>query len=248
MHASPMAPDPDMRVFRVFRAATREARAFAKLASLLPRDWAASVPSQASPGDDVVVLVHGTLATGGAWRPLRRRLAELDRTHTAVFTYGPAAGVVSVAATLSSVVERLPPRVRVHLVGHSLGGLAVRWFVQEMPSDERVVETISVAAPFSGARGARFFPGPAGRDMRRGSGTLRRLAVTAGVSDVPHLSILGSADTAVSDGTAFPTGERAIVPDTGHNGLLFHEGVARRIIDRLLTLRSDSVRAGEPGP
>jgi pimeloyl-ACP methyl ester carboxylesterase len=246
MRGSPMSRDPDARPARFLRLATREARAFAKLASLLPRDWASSTPSHALPGDDVVVLVHGTLATAGAWRPLRRKLAKLEGTHTAVFTYGPSSGVCRVAAMISSIVERLPPLVRIHLVGHSLGGLAVRWFVQETPSDARVVQTISVAAPFSGARGARFFPGPAGRDMRAGSAILRRLAVTAGVSDLPHLSILGSADTAVPYGTAFPVGEQALVQDAGHNGLLFDEAVASRIIERILAVKSEATLAGKP--
>lgn len=233
-----MARGSDSPPVRFFRAATREARAFARLASLLPRDWASSLPSTARPGDDVVVLVHGTLATAGEWRPLRARLAELDRTHSAVFSYGPTLGVSGVAALLGSLVAQLPPLVRIHLVGHSLGGLAVRWFVQEMPSDPRVVQTISVAPPFSGARGARFFPGPAGRDMRRGSQALRRLAITAGVPDLPHLSIFGSADTAIPIGTGFPVGDREVVPDAGHNALLFHESVANRIILRLRALRS----------
>jgi triacylglycerol lipase len=220
-------------------AATREVRAIVRLASLLPWDWPSSLPSAAAPGDDVVVLVHGTLATAGAWRPLRSCLAELDRTHSAVFSFGPTLGVSGVAAALGSLVMQLPSKVRIHLVGHSLGGLAVRWFVQEMSGDPRVVQTISVAPPFDGARGARFFPGPAGRDMRRGSQALRRLAITASLPNLPHLSIFGSADTAVSVDTAFPVGDRVVVADAGHNALLFHEAVASRIIERLRALRPE---------
>jgi triacylglycerol lipase len=223
-----------------FDAATREVRAFARLASLLPWDWASSLASAAEPGDDVVVLVHGTLATAGAWRPLRARLAELDRTHSAAFSFGPTLGISGVAAALGSLVQQLPENVRVHLVGHSLGGLAVRWFVQEMPGDPRVVQTISVAAPFAGARGARFFPGPAGRDMRRGSEALRRLVVTASLPEIPHLSIFGSADSAVPVDTSFPVGDREIVTGAGHNALLFHEDVANLVTARLRALRPAS--------
>ena len=232
-----MAQDPLAPPVHFFRAATQEARAFVRLASLLPYDWASSVPAHAGEGDDVVVLVHGTLATAGAWRPLRRRLGALPRTHSAVFTYGPRSGVLGVASALASILRQVPTRVRVHLVGHSLGGLAVRWFVQQLPPDARVVQTVTVAAPFSGARGARFFPGPAGRDMTRGSPTLRTLVSTAARPGLPHLSIFGSADTAVAGDTAFPVGERVIVPDAGHNALLFDEGVASRIIERLYAER-----------
>jgi pimeloyl-ACP methyl ester carboxylesterase len=143
-----------------------------------------------------------------------------------------------VSALIASCVARLPPGVRIHLVGHSLGGLAVRWFVQETESDPRVVQTISVAAPFAGARGAWLFPGPAGRDMQRGSNALRRLAVTASIPDLPHVSIFGGADTAVAPDTTFSVGERVLVPEAGHNGLLFHEDVVEQILRRITTLRA----------
>ncbi len=219
---------------RFLRAATREARAFLRLATLLPLDLSRAVPLDIRSGDDVAVLVHGSLATGGAWRPLRRQL-ESKRAFVVTFTYGPGAGVREVAEQIAAILGRLPGGARIHLVGHSLGGLAVRWFVQEMPHDARVVQTISVAAPFAGARGAWLFPGPAGRDMQRGSATLQRLAETAGFAGIPHLSIFGTADTAVSADTTFPVGERLVVPDAGHNMLLFDDMVVDRIVRAITT-------------
>src|SRR5581483_1303025 len=133
---------------------------------------------------------------------------ESKRAFVVTFTYGPRAGVRDVAAQIASILEKLPGGARVHLVGHSLGGLAVRWFVQELPHDARVVQTISVAAPFAGARGAWLLPGPAGRDMQRGSPALKRLGETAGFAGIPHLSIFGTADTAVAANTTFPVGDR----------------------------------------
>lgn len=232
---APMAEDRRSRpsaLEQLFTGA-REARAFARLASLLPRDLDGIMPANVRPGDDVVVLAHGTLATAGAWRPLRERLHTLPRTHSAAFTYAPVSGIAGVARALADVLARLPEHARLHLVGHSLGGLAVRWFVQEMPRDARVVQTISVAAPFDGARGARFFPGPAGRDMTRGSAALVRLRDGALGPDLPHLSIFGTADTAVAKETSFPAGDREIVEGAGHNGLLFARPVVDRIVRRI---------------
>jgi pimeloyl-ACP methyl ester carboxylesterase len=187
-----------------------------------------------------VVLVHGALATAGAWRPLRTRIENETGARTASFTYGPSSGVVEIARALGKLVAGLPDGVTVHLVGHSLGGLAVRWFVQEMPADARVVQTVSVAAPFEGARGARLFPGRAGRDMRRGSAVLERLADSAAGSALPHLSIFGTTDTAVSGDTHFPVGERLVLPYAGHNALLFHDGVGSAIVERIRAIRAGS--------
>jgi len=217
---------------RSVRAAAREARAFARLAALLPLDLADVVPGSAREGDHVVVLVHGALATAGAWRPLRERLASVG-IHSASFTYKPSAGVVAISDGIGRLLRRLPAGVRVCLVGHSLGGLAVRWFVQKTEGDPRVAETVTVAAPFGGARGASLLPGQAGRDMTRGSTVLSELIATAPRTELPHLSIFGTDDTAVSVDTTFPVGDRLVVDGAGHNALLFHEDVADSILARL---------------
>lgn len=219
------------------RAAAQEVRAVARLAALLPLDWAHS-PLVSADVDDVVVLVHGTMASAGAWRPLRAELSALKRLHSTAFSYTPMKGIADVAGLIGECLSRLPPSVRVHLVGHSLGGLAVRWFVQETTGDDRVVQTISVAAPFDGARGATLLPGPAGRDLRAGSPTLARLAESAMASKVPHLSIFGAADTAVDPATTFPVGERLMVLGAGHNGLLFHPEVVGHVRERVNAARN----------
>jgi pimeloyl-ACP methyl ester carboxylesterase len=213
-------------------AAAREARAFARLAALLPLDLAPVVPEAAKDGDDVVVLVHGALATAGAWRPLRERLMH-EGVHSASFTYRPSAGVVTISDGIARILNRLPSGVRICLVGHSLGGLAVRWFVQEAGGDPRIAGTVTVAAPFGGARGASLFPGQAGRDMSRGSFVLDRLFASASSATMPHLSIFGDADTAVSEHTTYPVGDRLVVRGAGHNALLFHDDVAGTILARL---------------
>lgn len=217
----------------VIRAVSQEAKAFAQLAMLVCRDLTSSVPEAVEPGDHLVVLVHGSMATAGAWRPLRRRLESLPRTHTATFTYGPMNGVADIANAIGRLLRKVPGPVSIHLVGHSLGGLAVRWFVQETRSDPRIVQTITVAAPFLGARGAFLMPGPAGRDMREGSVVLSRLAQSASEPALPHLSILGTADTAVATHSFFPVGDRYMVPNAAHNSLLFHDEVATEIVQRV---------------
>jgi pimeloyl-ACP methyl ester carboxylesterase len=197
-------------------------------------------------GDHLVVLVHGSMATAGAWRPLRKRLSALGHTHTATFSYGPMNGVSEIANSIGELLRRLPGRVHIHLVGHSLGGLAVRWFVQETRSDPRVVQTITVAAPFRGARGAFLMPGPAGRDMRQGSVVLTQLARSAEEPGIPNLSILGSADTAVSPVSFFPVGDRVVVPNAAHNTLLFHDEVATHIVNRVARFEGAAAAAANP--
>jgi triacylglycerol lipase len=213
------------------------------MASLLPRDWQGVVPASCRSGEDVVVLVHGLFATAGVMRPLRRGIEGIAGTHTAAFTYVPGTGVEDIARALDRVLGTLPSDARIHLFGHSMGGLVVRWFVQELRRDPRVVQTVTVATPFQGARGAVFMPGRAGRDIRAGSAVLERLQASAASVDLPHLSILGGLDTAVPLATAFPVGERLVIPQCGHNGLLFHPVVRQAVVERVLGSRCGSAEA-----
>jgi triacylglycerol lipase len=215
----------------------REALAFARQAPLIYRDVNVSCPERLEAGQDVVVLLHGLFATAGVFRPLRTRIESEAQAATASFSYLPGPGVVSVARKLGAVLSRLPASVRVHLVGHSMGGLAARWFVQKLGGDERIVQTISLASPFHGTRHARLLPGPAGRDICPGSRVLSELEASAHRAErVPHLSIASAKDPIVTESALFAIGDRLIVPTTGHNGLLFDPLVASEIARRVRRL------------
>ena len=244
-----MAIEPGSRPSNVFeltgvpsslRAVGREALAFARQAVLLHRDVASTLPERVREGEDVVVLLHGLFATAGVLRPLRRSIEQEAEAHTAAFSYVPGLGVERVAQRLGELVRWLPAGVRIHLVGHSLGGLAARWFVQELGGDPRVAQTISLASPFCGTRHARLLPGPAGRDITPGSALLDRLEQRAfSALHVPHVSIAAERDAVVTESTLFPFGDRLVVADCGHNALLFHPRVASIVAQRVRERRAE---------
>src|SRR5580704_14268385 len=77
-----------------------------------------------------VLLVHGYAATESVWTPLRRALAEAGFGHIVSFNYNSfATDPVAVSAELTHQALRALAAAgasRVHLVGHSLGGIIVR--------------------------------------------------------------------------------------------------------------------------
>lgn len=212
------------------------------------RDLGPSIPA-VSPGEDVVVLVHGLLATAGAFRPLRIRLEKELGVKTASFTSVPFTSVRRIAAQLSAIVDAIPLGARIHVVGHSLGGIVARYFVQEMRGGRRVVQTISLGAPFGGAPLAKRLPVLVGAELHPRSTLLERLRETARNHKVPHTSIAGSNDlTAPPDSTrSLPHGDIVMLEGRGHNGLLFDQeamnivltNVARRCARIVHPLRTD---------
>lgn len=202
--------------------------------ALVPRDLGEVVP-EAKAGDDVVVLVHGFMASAGVFRPLRKRLEAEANARVATFSHAPGMGIVRIARRLAAVVDRIPEGARITVVGHSLGGVVARWYVQEMGGSARVSRTISLASPFGGIDVPPYF---IGNDLHEQSVLLRRLREGAPRCRVPHTSIVGEADTLVVgvDTASLGFGEVVVLPHRGHNALLFCEKAAALVIDRVKTL------------
>ncbi len=203
--------------------------------ALVPRDLAAVVP-EARPGEDVVVLVHGFLASAGVFRPLRARLERETGARVATFTHAPGIGVRRIAKQLAALVDRIPRGTRITVVGHSLGGLVARWYVQELGGHARVAQTISLATPFGGVQAPRVL---VGADICGKSALLERLRDGARTSTVPHTSIVAEDDQLVIgvETACLGIGDVVVIPDRGHNMLLFCDRVAGIVIDKVSTPR-----------
>ena len=222
---------------RQLRVSLVEAKAFARQAALLPLDALEPVvPRDLAAGDDVVVVMHGLFASAGVLRPLRAHL-EKSRLRTASVSYPPGRTVRQAAALVVALLAELPADVRIHLVGHSMGGVVAR-FVAITAADPRIVQTIALATPFAGIRGARLASIAGTADLEPGSELLRQLRVSMPSRSIPHLSIMAGSDVYMSSPVAhaLPDGEVIVLADLGHNSLLFDRRcislVEKRILER----------------
>lgn len=216
-----------------------EAVATLREVSLMARDIAPVIPEAAS-GDDVVVLVHGLCASAGVFRPMKQRIVTETGAKIASFSHLPGVGVRRIALSLAKLVDRIPMGTRIHLVGHSLGGLVARWYVEELGGHLRVAQTISLASPFGGAPVADLFPWLVGADLRRASELLENLRVGER-STVPHTSIVGTADVLCHPTAgAFAHGEHIVLRHRGHNSLLFDAEVMTLVTSRIRRVQEET--------
>jgi pimeloyl-ACP methyl ester carboxylesterase len=218
----------------------REALALARQATLLRHDLSVVVPPR---GGDVAVLVHGFLATAGVLRPLREALESDAGVTVASFTHAPGVGVTGLARRVSDLVRRLDAE-RIHLVGHSIGGLAARWFVEELGGDRRVVQTVSIASPFWGVRRARLLPGVLGRELAPESAVLTRLRASVR-RGVPHFAVSGSHDAVVGPPAPLGSEDEIVAHGCGHNAVLYDPVVLRAVVGRLRSERPGRQAAAE---
>jgi hypothetical protein len=108
---------------------------------------------------DAVIVLHGLGENRASMQPLVRHLrSRLDAT---VLTFGyasPRAGIHDHGAALGRVVAGLPQAERISFVGHSLGNLVVRRWMNLAPAPDlaRVHRMVMLGAPNQGSDLARM--------------------------------------------------------------------------------------------
>ena len=120
-----------------------------------------------------VLLVHGYASTEAVWTPLRHALAEAGFGHIVSLDYNSfAMDPAAVSAELAHHALRalaVAGAPRVHLIGHSLGGLIVRHaLAASAVLHSHTASAVTIASPHRGVSLARIAPGRCARIMHRG--------------------------------------------------------------------------------
>ena len=130
-----------------------------------------------------ILLVHGLVDNRSIFTLLRRALRRRGFGRVITLNYSPLTqDLRSVAARLAQLVEKTCEETgyeRVHVVGHSLGGVVARYYVQRMGGDARVHTLCTLGTPHAGTVAAKLWPGGVVRQLRPGSELMQELAEPA---------------------------------------------------------------------
>jgi triacylglycerol esterase/lipase EstA (alpha/beta hydrolase family) len=131
-----------------------------------------------------VLLLHGFVDNRSVFAPMQRSLRQHGWMHVQALNYSPLTCDVRTAATLlSRHVERICEQSghrHVDIVGHSLGGLIARYYVQRLSGDARVRTLVTLGTPHAGTTAVPLLnPHPIVRQMRPGSDLMDELAKSA---------------------------------------------------------------------
>ncbi|OQR62312.1 lipase [Streptomyces maremycinicus] len=158
----------------------QERRAAARPA--LPRATGVADPAQLPTKAPLpVVLLHGFIDNRSVFVLLRRSLAQHGRHRVESLNYSPLTCDIRTAAELlGRHIEEICERTgcaQVDVVGHSLGGLIARYYVQRLGGDGRVRTLVTLGTPHSGTRVAPLANAhPIVRQMRPGSELIEELS------------------------------------------------------------------------
>lgn len=130
-----------------------------------------------------ILLVHGLVDNRSVFTLLRRNLLRRGFGRVISVNYSPfTQDVRAAAARLARVVEQTCEETgyeRVHVVGHSLGGVIARYYVQRMGGDARVHTLCTLGSPHSGTYAAHLLPSRLVRQLRPSSDLMQELDAPA---------------------------------------------------------------------
>jgi triacylglycerol lipase len=138
--------------------------------------WPDHLPASAA-GRRGAVLVHGFVCNRGLWNQWMQRLHSLDVPFVAVNLEPVFGSIDEYAAIIDKAVQAvesatgLPPV----LVGHSMGGLAVRRWWSLAAADRRLAHVITIGTPHHGTWLARWAFSRNGQQMQLASAWLKQL-------------------------------------------------------------------------
>lgn len=133
-----------------------------------------------TPDRPPVVLLHGFIDNRSVFVLLRRSLARHGWQHLESLNYSPLTCDIRTAAELlGRHIEEICARTGHHevdIVGHSLGGLIARYYVQRLGGDRRVRTLVTLGTPHGGTAVAPMASAhPIVRQMRSGSAPIEEL-------------------------------------------------------------------------
>lgn len=187
-----------------------------------------------------VLLLHGFIDNRSIFVLLRRALARHGGRRVESLNYSPlTCDIPTAAALLGRHVEEICERTgrsRIDVVGHSLGGLIARYYVQRLGGDARIRTLVTLGTPHGGTRVAPLADAhPIVRQMRPGSTVIEELKEPAPDCRTQFVSfwsdldqIMAPLETACVDHPDL-VAQNVRVTGIGHLALPVHPAVANGI-------------------
>ncbi|HTW20313.1 MAG TPA: alpha/beta fold hydrolase [Mycobacteriales bacterium] len=211
-----------------------------------------------------ILLVHGLVDNRSIFTLLRRHLRRRGFGRVWTMNYRIwTADLRDAAHRLASSVEsicELTGYERIHVVGHSMGGLVARYYVQRLGGDSRVHTLVTLGTPHHGTRTARLFPRGVCQQLAPDSTIVEELGEPAPECQTRFVSFWSDIDALISPKRAAAidhpdlSARNILVRGVGHMSLPIDRRIVREITHTLAhlnshgaTLTAGVTRLGSPG-
>jgi pimeloyl-ACP methyl ester carboxylesterase len=203
-----------------------------------------------------ILLVHGLVDNRSIFAVLRRHLRRrgFGRVWTMnyrIWTSDLRAAARELGTAIEAVCEQTGYE-RIHVIGHSMGGLVARYYVQRLEGDARVHTLVTLGTPHHGTRAARLLPRGVCQQLTPGSEFVGELAEPAPGCRTRFVSFWSDIDAMISPKQSAQvehpdlSARNILVRGVGHMSLPIDRRIVREITATLAHLDSEggTVTAG----
>ena len=204
-----------------------------------PLGWLAlRIPGRGDGARTPVLLLHGLFHNSGCWLVTAHRLRRLGFEEVHTLNLSPVEDIDILVERVAQRVDDLRHNLgvdKVDLVGHSMGGILARYYVQCQGGELYVRNCVFLATPHGGSRLASFALPRLGKLLVPGSAFLTALAARPLPAEVAFTAISSRHDNMVLPWqNASLAGVRNVELDAiGHTGVLYHPDAFAAIVSGL---------------
>ncbi len=211
---------------------------------LNPLGWSTPKISPEKTGNQQpVILLHGLLQNRSCMFWLQHRLKKAGYGQVISINTPPWRDLETLTEVLAKRVDelRITHKVeKVHLVGHSMGGIIARNYVQNRGGAAHVSGMVTLGAPHHGSKLAPFALSKMGRSLLPGSAFLRQFNSVPWPEGPQAVSIYTRYDNIVlpTDSSKMAGAKLIELDGMGHISLLFHPRAFQAVVESLAAIDS----------
>ncbi len=187
-------------------------------------------------GERPLILCHGYLNNHSSMLWLGRQLRRGGRCNIIIPNFRPRnATIPEFAASLSRTVQKALEQTgvqKVDLVGHSMGGMVVRYYIECLGGAPFVRSAVTIGSPHRGTKMAVLGLFKSALQFRLNSSVVCELQETAPAPEVNMISIWSEFDNIVlppENALLEHPYQNVMVKNVGHVALLFSKQVAAQL-------------------
>jgi pimeloyl-ACP methyl ester carboxylesterase len=221
------------------------------LLGFLPARIHAGKNKPATADNPPILFVHGLYHNASAWFAYRRWFRQAGFTNLHSFTY------MSFGTNFDQVVSRLEeniakletnqPEHKPVLIGHSLGGLAIRAWLSRGDNEKRVAGIITLGTPHQGSKLAGLSTNTLCRSIIFRGPLIRTIEANDISPSIPCYSLSSALDNMVLPQEGLHVRNAAWIeertPLVSHIGMLYHKPTARQVMGVLRDIVEEQVES-----
>ena len=179
-------------------------------------------------GETPVLLLHGLFDNQASWFWFKRKLKQQGFSNVITMNLSSWHSEEVLTELLAKRIDELRHQLgvnKVHLVGHSMGGIIARNFIQLRGGQDKVDRLVCLGSPHHGSKLATFSVAPLGKLLVPGSDFLQRLNAAPAPAGVSLTNIYTCKDNMVlpNANTHLPWGEAVPLDGMGHTSLIYRQ-------------------------